>query len=99
MKNPYFSKHSMLYREQEGNIGQLLPSIGPIWFLRILTKQAAAFAGLVVFCLLLSLASGLCHGLLIGSSRARAIPANAKTRKNRMILEPFTDKAKGDPQR
>jgi hypothetical protein len=91
MKKPCLSKHVMLYWEQDGYMGQSLPSMGERYSLKNLIRAADAFAGLGALSRSMSLALDPCHGPFIGSSWATATAADATRRAIRILASLFID--------
>lgn len=59
-------------------MGQLLPSMGEMYFLKVLTQEAAVFAGAPGCSQRPTFTSGFPQGPFIGLSWAIAVPADTK---------------------
>lgn len=79
----------MLYWEQDGYMGQSLPSMGERYFLKNLIREVAVLTGRLALCWDRALASGDCHGPFMGSSWATAAVVKPRRQAARIALSLF----------
>jgi len=90
----------MLYWEQDGYMGQSLPSMGERYFLKKLIRATDEFAGPVALSQEIYLASRACHGPFIESSRATATSADTTRRAVSIVVSVFMrERPKQSPPR